>query len=443
MFDKLQQTFSDIGRNLAGKSRISEKNIEETVEQIKMALLDADVNLRVVRRFINATAEEARGEKVLKSVNPGQQFIKIVYDRMVSLLGDERQNLALRGPDVTSVILLVGLQGSGKTTSAAKMANMLKKEGRRPLLVACDLTRPAAVEQLRLLGEQIEVPVFIDDQTDPLKRAEAAIKLAKKEQYNVVIIDSAGRMQLDEALMAEIKSIAKHCDPVEKILVADSMTGQNAVEIASVFHETLGLTGVILSKFDSDTRGGAALSLKSVTGQPIKFIGTGEKVDNFEPFYPDRIASRILGMGDVVSLVEKAQEAVNEEEAMKLQAKILSATFSLNDYLEQMRVVKKMGKAGELAKLLPGVSSEELENNFDEKAIVREEAMILSMTLKERINPLILNPSRRRRIAKGAGVTPVDLNRFLNRFEKIKLQMKKLGKNKTAQAKIMQGLGKV
>jgi signal recognition particle subunit SRP54 len=442
MFDKLQNTFSEIGRAVTGKNRITDKNIEEAIEQIKEALLEADVNLRVVRRFINAAAEEARGEKVLKSIDPGQQFIKILYDRMVTLLGDERSVLNLREPDVTSVILMAGLQGAGKTTTSAKLAALLKKEGRRPLLVAADLSRPAAVRQLEVLGEQIGVPVFTEQDTVK-KRAEAALKYARKHQYNVVLIDTAGRLQIDTALMQELAELEKITQPDEKLLVADAMTGQNAVDIAKAFNEQIGLTGVILSKFDSDTRGGAALSLKSVTGCPIKYIGVGEKAENLEVFYPDRIASRILGMGDIVTLVEKAQEAVDQEEALRLQAKLMSATFTLADYLEQMKAVRKMGKAGELAKLLPGVSSADIESGFDEKQMKREEAIILSMTLKERQNPLILNPSRRRRIALGSGMTVVEVNRFLGRFEKMKLQMKKLTKNKKYQAELMQNFGRL
>lgn len=436
MLDKLQQTFLDIGRSFAGKSRISDKNIEDAVEQIKTALVEADVNLRVVRRFVNATVEEAKGEHVLRGVNPGQQFIKIVYDKLVSLLGDEHQTLALQGPDVVTTIILFGLQGSGKTTTAAKLAQYLKKTGRRPLLTACDLSRPAAVQQLQTLGQQIDVPVFAQHEKGVIDCAKKALAYAKKEQFNILIIDSAGRMQLDDELMRELSALNKAVPSSERLLVADSMMGQNAVQIAKSFHEKVGITGVVLTKFDSDARGGAALSLKSVTGQPIKFIGTGEKIDNLEAFHPDRIAGRILGMGDVVGLVEKAQEAVDEE-----QTKMMSTNFTLSDYLEQMRSVRKMGKAGDLVKMLPGVSAKDIESNFNEKQILHEEAMILSMTKKERQNPLILNPSRRKRIAQGAGLTPVDLNRFLNRFEKIKLQIKKLSKNKIAQAQLIKKLG--
>ncbi len=433
MLEKLQDSFANITRTFAGKSKITDKNIEDAIEQIKTALLEADVSLRVARRFINATAEEARGEKVLKAVDPGQQFIKIVYDRMVTLLGDERSELVLKAPDTTSVILFLGLQGSGKTTNAAKLAYLLKKEGKRVMLVACDLSRPAAVEQLQILGKQIDVPVFTGDETDPVKRAKVALAEAKKNQYNVLIVDTAGRMQVDEALMAEIKAISNAVKPDERLLVADAMTGQNAVEIAKVFNEHVDITGFILSKFDSDARGGAALSLKSVTGKPIKYVGVGEKIEALEIFYPDRMASRILGMGDIVSLVEKAQEQIDTETARKMQERLLSPTFSLADYLEQIQTVKKMGKAGDLARLLPGVSAAEIEEKLDEKQMVREEAIILSMTIKERQNLLIFGPSRRRRVAKGAGVSVVEVNRFINRFEKLKIQMKKVSKNKNFQ----------
>jgi signal recognition particle subunit SRP54 len=440
MLERLQDSFGKITKTLAGKSKITDKNIEDAIEEIKTALLEADVNLRVARRFINATAEEARGEKVLAAVDPGQQFVKIIYDKLVTLLGDDHSELALRGPDVTSTILFLGLQGAGKTTNAAKLALHLKNQGRRVLLCAADLSRPAAVRQLEILGEQIDVPVYTDGQTNPVERAKAALEHAKKNQFNVLIIDTAGRMQVDSDLMAEISAISKAVEPEEKILVADAMIGQNAVEVAKSFDEQVGITGFILSKFDSDTRGGAALSLKSITGKPIKFIGTGEKVEALEVFHPQRIAGRILGMGDIVSLVEKAQESVDQDEALRMQQKLFSSDFSLEDYLEQIRMVKKMGKAGELAKLLPGVSAKDIEEKLDEKQMVREEAIILSMTKKERKNLLIFSPARRKRVAKGAGVTVVEVNRFVNRFEKMKIQMKKMMKNKAYQAQLAQSL---
>ena len=356
MLEKVTSTFSGIVKKLSGKSTITEKNIEDTVEEIKMALLEADVNLRVVRRFVNSTIEEAKGEKVLKAVDPGQQFTKIIYDKMVSMLGDTKQDLHLKGPDTQSVILMLGLQGAGKTTAAHKLAARLKKEGRNPLLAACDLVRPAAVEQLSQLGEKIGVPVYKENSKDAVKNAKEAIDFAKKNGNDVIIIDTAGRLQIDEEMMAELVKIKKTTDPVEVLLVADSMTGQNAVDIAKSFDEQLGLTGVILTKFDSDARGGAALSLKTITGKPILFIGTGEKTEDFEVFHPERIASRILGMGDVVSLVEKAQETVDEEAALKLQKKMARNEFTLQDYLEQFQQVKKMGSMQSIMDMLPGMS---------------------------------------------------------------------------------------
>ncbi len=441
MLDKISTKFSDIFRQISGNAMISEKNIDEAVEQIKLALLEADVNLRVVRRFVNRTITEAKGEKVLKAVNPGQQFIKIVHDRMVQLLGDERQDLELKGPDVPSVILMMGLQGSGKTTTSAKLALKLKKEGRRPLLVAADLVRPAAVKQLHILGEQTGVDVYSEDVKDPVKVVKNALKKAKKEQYNAVILDTAGRMHIDAELMAEIKAVADAAKPDETLLVADSMTGQHAVEIAKEFEDTVGISGVILSKFDSDARGGAALSLKTITGKPIKFIGTGEKLEDLEPFYPERIASRILGMGDVVSLVEKAQETIEIEDAKKLEEKMAKATFTLEDYLEQFQRVKKMGSIKSLIDMVPGAAGQISEDDIDEKEMKREEAIILSMTIQERRNHRIIGPSRRKRIALGSGTNVYEVNRLLKKFEKMRLMMKKMTKNKKYQAKLMSQFG--
>ncbi len=443
MLDNLSNKFSDIFRKISGNAAISEKNIEEAVEQIKIALLEADVNIRVVRRFVNRTIEEAKGEAVLKAVNPGQQFIKIVHDRMVTLLGDERQELNLKGPDTASVILMMGLQGSGKTTTSAKLALRLKKEGRKPLLVAADLVRPAAVKQLHVLGEQVGVDVYSEDTKDPLSVVKNALKKAKKEQFNTVIIDTAGRMHVDQDLMKEIKAVASAAKPDETLLVADSMTGQHAVEIAKEFDEAVGISGVILSKFDSDARGGAALSLKSVTGKPIKFVGTGEKTEDLEPFFPERIATRILGMGDVVSLVEKAQETIDEEDAKKLEEKMAKATFTLEDYLEQFQRVKKMGSIKSLIDMVPGAAGRISEDDIDENEIKREEAIILSMTIQERRNHRIISPSRRKRIAKGSGTNVYEVNRLIKKFDKMRLMMKKVTKNKKYQAQLMNQLGGV
>lgn len=430
MLEKISEKFSDLFRSLSGKSKISEKNIQDAVEEIKAALLDADVNLRVVRRFVNAIIEEAKGEAVLRSVDPGQQFTKIVYDKMVSFLGDEKKDFALLGPDTQSVILLLGLQGSGKTTTAAKLAKKLQAEGRKPLLVACDLVRPAAVEQLSVLAESINVPVYKEQTKNAVKVAENALFYAKKNFYDTVIIDSAGRLQIDSEMMNEIVNIKKVSKPVETILVADSMTGQTAVDVARDFNEALNLTGVILTKFDSDTRGGAALSLKTIANVPIFYICTGEKLDAIEAFYPDRIASRILGMGDVVSLVEKAQAVYDQEEAEKLERKMARENFTLADMLEQFDKVSQMGSLESMLQMIPGMAGKIDPSQIDMSAMKRQKAIIQSMTRKERENHLIIGPPRRKRIAKGSGTSVAEVNRLLKQFEKTRNAMKKMVKNK-------------
>ena len=440
MLEKITSTFSGIVKKLSGKSTITEKNIEDAVEEIKMALLEADVNLRVVRRFVNSTIEEAKGEKVLKSVNPGQQFTKIIYDKMVSMLGDSKQDLHLKGPDTQSVILMLGLQGAVKTTAAHKLAARLAKNGRKPLLVACDLVRPAAVEQLSQLGEKIGVPVYKENNKDAVKNAKESISFARKNGYDTIIIDTAGRLQIDEEMMAELVDIKKSVSPDEVLLVADAMTGQNAVDIAKSFDEQLGLTGVILTKFDSDARGGAALSLKTITGKPILFIGTGEKTEDFEVFHPERIASRILGMGDVVSLVEKAQETVDAEQALKLQKKLQRNEFTLQDMLEQFQSVKKMGNMQSIIDMMPGMAGMDA-SQMDFSSLKKNEAIIQSMTYKERLNHLIIGPSRRKRIAKGSGTSVADVNKLIKQFEKTKLMMKKVSRNKGMQGRMMNQLG--
>ncbi len=425
---------------MSGNSRICENNIREAVEEIKTALLEADVNLRVVRRLVNRTTEEALGERVLKSVNPGQQFIKIVHDKIVALLGDEAAELELKGPDTVSVILMAGLQGSGKTTTAAKLALRLKGEGRRVLLAAADLTRPAAADQLSVLAGQVGVAIYREDGSKPEKVAKNAYKKAKKEQFNVLIVDTAGRMQADEELMKEIRRVKDGVNPDEVLLVADAMTGQNAVEIAKSFDETLNITGIVLSKFDSDARGGAALSFKSVIGKPVKFIGVGEKIENLEPFYPERIASRILGMGDVVSLVEKVQETIETDEAEKLQEKMAKSTFTLEDYLDQFARMRKMGSMSSLLEMIPGMAGQIDESKLDEKQWKKEEAIILSMTLEERRNHRIIGPPRRKRIAKGSGTTVSAVNRLLKNFDKSRTMMRKMAKNKKMQQQLMGGM---
>ncbi len=431
MLEKVTSALGGIVRKISGNASISEKNIEDAVEEIKIALLESDVNLRVVRRFVNGTIEEAKGEKVLRSVNPGQQFIKIVHDRIVALLGDEKKDLQLKGPDTQSVILLLGLQGSGKTTTAAKLAARLLKQGRHPLLAACDLVRPAAVEQLKVLGEKTGIPVYTEDgEKDAVKVAKNALAFAKKGGFDILIADTAGRLQIDSGMMDEIEAVKKALDPVETILVADSMTGQNAVDVAKTFDERLALTGVILTKFDSDARGGAALSLKSVTGKPILFAGTGEKIEDLEPFYPDRIAGRILGMGDIVSLVEKAQETIDAEEAAKLQKKMAKEAFTLQDMLDQFERVSKMGSIQSMLEMIPGFQGQIDESQVDLEGMKRQKAIIQSMTAKERANHLIIGPSRRKRIAKGSGTSVAEVNRLLKQFEKMRQTMRKVAKGK-------------
>ena len=441
MLEKITNTFSGIVRKISGKATITEKNIEEAVEEIKIALLEADVNLRVVRRFINATIEEAKGETVLKSVNPGQQFIKIVHDKILSFLGDEKKSLQLKGPDTQSVILFLGLQGSGKTTSAAKLAARLKKEGRKPLLVACDLVRPAAVEQLSSLGERIDVPVYKEDTKDAVRVAQNAVIYARKNGFDTVIVDTAGRLQIDEAMMQEIAAVKKAVNPVETLLVADAMTGQNAAEVAKASDEQAGLTGVILTKFDSDARGGAALSLKTVTGKPILYVGVGEKIEDFEPFYPDRIAGRILGMGDIVSLVEKAQENIDAEEAARLQKKMATETFTLSDMLDQLENVEKMGSIESMLDMMPGLAGQISAEDIDKAGFKRQKAIIQSMTLKERENHHIIGPPRRKRIAKGSGTSVAEVNKLLKQFEKTRQTMRKVAKSKGLQARLMGLMG--
>ena len=443
MFDSISSKFSSVMRTLSGKGKISEKNIQDAVEEIKTALLDADVNLRVVRRFINSTMEEAMGEKVLKAVDPGQQFTKIVYDKMVALLGDEKGNsLNLKGKDTTSVILMMGLQGSGKTTATHKLAYKLQKEGRKVMLVAADLVRPAAITQLQVLGEKVGAPVFtIPGEKNPVVVAKKAVDKARHDLYDTVIIDTSGRMHLDEALMQEITAVAKAANPDETLFVADAMTGQQAVEIAKEFEQHVGISGVILTKFDFDTRGGAALSLRSVVGKPIKFIGTGEKMEDLEVFHPDRIASRILGMGDVVSLVEKAQEQFDQAEAEKLEKKIKKNTFDFDDMLDQLEKMNKMGSVDKLIDMIPGAKGNISEADIDLHALEVQKAIIKSMTRFERQNYRIIGPSRRKRLARGSGTSVAEVNRVIKQFEKTKLMMKKMATNKKFQSQMAKMMG--
>ena len=429
MLEGLTGKLGDVLRQVAGRAHITEKNIQDAVREIKVALLEADVNLRVVRRFVNRASEDAQGDRVLKAVSPAEQFTKIVHDRMVQLLGSERADLQLKGPDTLSVVLFMGLQGSGKTTTAAKLARHLAGNGRRPMLAAADLARPAAVEQLRVLAASAEVPVYAKEgASDPVEVARAAIATARRQAVDTLIIDTAGRLQLDDALMAELKKVADTVDPVESVLVLDAMTGQSAADVAKQFDEQIGLTGVILSKLDSDARGGAALSVREISGKPIKFAGVGETLADLEPFYPDRMASRILGMGDVVSLVEQAQETFDEEEAVRLIDKMRRATFTIEDYLDQLAQLRKMGSISSIVEKLPGMAAA-LDNGtakLDEAAMRREEAIMLSMTPAERRNPRILGPSRRKRVARGSGTSVFAVNQLLKKFDKMASTMRKM-----------------
>jgi signal recognition particle subunit SRP54 len=446
MFDKLSAKIGDALRFIQGKSTITEKNIDEAVEAIKMALLEADVNLRVVRRFVNSTIEEAKGGRVLRSVDPGQQFVKIVHDKLVSFLGDpgdKAQELRLKGPDTLSAILMLGLQGSGKTSSSAKLALRLKKAGRKPLLVACDLIRPAAAEQLAALGVQTGIPVYREEgASDSLKVYRGALGWAKQNLIDTLIIDTTGRLQIDEPMMQELSRLKEASKPDELLLVADAMTGQSAVDIARAFDEKIGLTGVVLTKFDSDTRGGAALSLKTITGKPLKFVGTGEKPEDFEPFHPERIAGRILGMGDVVSLVEKVQEVIDQKEALELQKKMAKETFTLEDWLEQLRAVKKMGSLRKMLELIPGMQGQVSEEDIDKADLQSQEAILSSMTRKERANHLIIGPSRRSRIARGSGTSVAEVARLIKKFEKMRTMMKKMVKQGKNPAQFTQARGR-
>ncbi|EEF84513.1 signal recognition particle protein [Borreliella spielmanii] len=444
MLESLGSNFKSFINYLSGKSTINEKNITEAVEIIKNSLVDADVNLRVVRRFLNSIIEESKGVKVLRGIDPKSQFIKIVNDNLVKFLGGKNYELSLHPINKQSYILMLGLQGSGKTTTSVKLSLRLKKENRKVLLVAADTFRAAAVEQLKILGSQIGVPVFsLEGEKDPIKIVKASMKFAKSEFFDSVIVDTRGRLEVESLLVEEIKKIKGILQPTETILVVDSMMGQVAVNIAKEFNENVGLTGAIFSKFDSDTRGGAILSFKSICEVPIKFVGVGEKIEDLDSFYPERIASRILGMGDVVSLVEKVQSVVDKEEAVRLEEKINKASFNFEDYLSQFRRMKQIGGFANFVSFLPGVSKSMLNiNDLNEEAFKKEEAIILSMTKKERINPVILNnPSRKKRIALGSGTTVFDVNKLIKKFSQTILMMKKM-KNKDFQNKIASLLGK-
>jgi len=418
---KLQETL----KKLRGKGRVTEKDVKEMMREIKLALLEADVNFKVVKDFINKVSERAVGQDVLESLTPGQQVIKVVHEELIDLMGKVPSKVTF-SPKPPTVYMMVGLQGSGKTTTSGKLANLLRKQGKNPLLVACDVYRPAAVKQLQVVGGQLNIPVFsMGDKANPVDIAKAAVEHAKLKQHDLVIIDTAGRLHINEELMDELSNIKSAVHPHEILLVVDAMTGQDAVNVAQSFNEKLGVDGVILTKLDGDTRGGAALSVKAVTGKPIKFVGMGEKLSDLEPFYPDRMASRILGMGDVLSLIEKAQEAFDEKKALELEKKMRSQQFTLEDFLEQMQQLKKMGPLNQVLGMIPGLNAKALQNvDIDEKKMSHVEAIIKSMTKQERNDPSIINGSRRKRIAAGSGTTIQEVNKLLKDFEEMRKMFK-------------------
>ena len=410
------------------KGKLTDLEIKQAMREIRIALLEADVNFQVVRDFINRVSEKASGEDILKGLNSTQQVIKIVNDELIALMGSTHSKLAVADRPPT-IIMMCGLQGAGKTTMCGKLAGMLKKQNKKVMLAACDVYRPAAIKQLQVVGGKVNVPVFEEGQINPVKIAKDALDEAKRQGADVLIIDTAGRLHIDEQLMEELQKIKAEVKPDEILLVVDSMTGQDAVNVAETFNQKLDITGVIITKLDGDTRGGAALSIKAVTGKPIIFVGSGEKMEDIEPFYPDRMASRILGMGDVLTLIEKAQEAFSEEEALKLQKKMKTNSFTLQDYLNQLESVKKMGGIGKLMSMVPGLGGKVNEDDIDESKIIKTKAIILSMTPEERNNPDIIKASRRKRIAAGSGTSIQDVNQLLKQFDMSKEMMRRVSKN--------------
>lgn len=414
-------------KKLTGKGKLSEKDVKEAMRDVRLALLEADVNFVVVKDLINRITQRAVGQEIMESLTPGQQVIKIVNEELTALMGGTQSKINM-APDPPTVIMMVGLQGSGKTTTSGKLAGYLKKQGKSPLLVACDIYRPAAIKQLQVVGEKVGVPVFERGQVDPVEIAREAVEFAKKQQRDVVIIDTAGRLHINEELMEELSRIKAEVKPHEILLVVDAMTGQDAVNVAKSFDERLGLDGVILTKLDGDTRGGAALSIKAVTGKPIKFVGMGEKLDDLEPFHPNRMASRILGMGDILTLIEKAQASIDEKKAQELEKKLREQQFTLEDFLDQLQQLKKIGSINDIVSMLPGVDVQKLSASgaLNEKELIKAEAIIQSMTPEERRNPSIINASRKRRIAMGSGTTIQDVNRLLKSFEQFRHMMKQM-----------------
>ena len=425
MFQSLNEKLENAFRKFRNKGKLTESDIKAGMREIKLALLEADVNFKVVKDFINSVSARAVGADVLESLLPAQQIVKIVNEELTAIMGGSQSKLTISSRPPT-VIMMVGLQGAGKTTHAGKLAGLYKKQGKNPLLVACDIYRPAAIKQLEIVGEKLGIPVFtLGDKVSPVKIAEEGIKYANQKGYDMVFIDTAGRLHIDEALMKELQDIKSKVAPTEILLTIDAMIGQDAVNVASTFNDLLDVTGVILTKLDGDTRGGAALSVRHVTGKPIKFIGVGEKLDAIEPFHPDRMASRILGMGDVLSLIEKAEQAYDEKKAAELEKKIRESTFTLDDYLEQFSQIKNMGNMEQLMAMMPGMKSNALKDaKIDEKALARQEAIIKSMTKREREKPDILNASRKKRIAAGSGTTVEEVNKLLKQFEQIRAFMK-------------------
>ena len=428
-FESLSDKLQNIFKNLRGKGRLSEADVKAALKEVKMALLEADVSFKVVKQFISSIQERAVGEEVFGSLTPGQTVIKIVTEELIKLMGSETTEIALKPASEITVIMMAGLQGAGKTTTTAKIAAKLKAKGRKPLLAACDVYRPAAIKQLQVNGEKVGIPVFtMGDKISPVDIAKGAIEHASKNGFNVVILDTAGRLHIDESMMDELVGIREAVEVYQTILVVDAMTGQDAVNVAGTFNDKVGIDGVILTKLDGDTRGGAALSIRSVTGKPILYIGIGEKLSDLEQFYPDRMASRILGMGDIQSLIEKAAAEVDEEQAKELSQKLRKAEFDYNDFLTQMQQIKKMGGMGSILSMMPGVGSQLSGIDMDEgeRSLRRVESIILSMTKEERANPGLINPSRKQRIAKGAGVDVSEVNRLVKQFDQMKKMMKQM-----------------
>ncbi len=427
-FESLSDKLQNVFKNLRGKGRLSEADVKAALKEVKMALLEADVSFKVVKQFVNSVQERAVGEEVLGSLQPGQMVIKSVNEELIRLMGSDTTEIALKPANEITILMMAGLQGAGKTTTTAKIAGKLKARGRKPLLAACDVYRPAAIQQLQINGERQGVPVFsMGEHQDPVNIAKAAVEHAAKNGYNVVILDTAGRLHVDEGMMEELVRIRDAVSLDQTILVVDAMTGQDAVNVASMFQEKVGIDGVILTKLDGDTRGGAALSIRAVTGKPILYIGMGEKLSDLEQFYPDRMASRILGMGDVLTLIEKAELEMDEEKAREMSQKLRKAEFDYNDFLDQMRQIKKMGGLGGIMSMLPGMG--QLKGGMpevDDSAMDRVEAIILSMTKEERANPSLMNPSRKQRIAKGAGVDISEVNRIVKQFDQMKKMLKQL-----------------